>query len=47
MLVGFLDCVNVRASGRTRLAIQFVTVKSPLYLIKNLPGGQLPHVLWR
>ena len=28
-----------------RLAVRFLTVKSPLYLMKNLPSGQLPHVL--
>ena len=34
-----------KSQGRG-LAIRFLTVKSPLYLTKNLPGGQLPHVLW-
>ena len=29
------------------LAVRIPAVKSPLYLTKNLSGGQLPHVLWR
>jgi hypothetical protein len=33
--------------SRKRLAVLFPAVKSPPYLTINLPGGQLPHVLWR
>ena len=33
--------------SRKRLAVQFPAVKCSLYLIENLPGGQLPPMLWR
>jgi hypothetical protein len=32
---------------RKRLAIRFLVVKSALYLTNNLPGRQLPPILWR
>ena len=28
-------------------SLMFLVVKSPLYLMENLLGGQLPPVLWR
>jgi hypothetical protein len=28
------------------MAVWFPAIKSPLYLTENLPGGQLPLVLW-
>ena len=31
--------------SRRRLAVRIPTMKSPLYLTENLPGGQLPLVL--
>ena len=38
-----------RATIKQRLAVRFLDVKSPLYLIgiENLPSGQPPRVLWR
>lgn len=29
-----------------RLAVRIPAVKSPLYLVEDLPGGQVCHVLW-
>ena len=34
-------------NSRKNLAVQFPTVRSPLYLTENLSCGQLPPVLWR
>jgi hypothetical protein len=33
--------------SRRRVAVRFPVVKSHVYLMGNLSGGQLPHVLWR
>ena len=33
--------------SKKKLAVRFLALKSPLYLMENLPGGQLPPVLWR
>jgi hypothetical protein len=32
-----------KSQGR---GVRFPDVKSPLYLTEDLPGDQLPHVLW-
>ena len=37
---------SINNPSRKRLAVQFPAMKSPLYLTENLPGGQLPPMLW-